>query len=373
MVKRFRRSAAGDDEQVPSDIRTPETLRKTLDYLVDKLIGGPERLAVVHKFVWDRTRAIRNDFSIQQVSKEEDVRIAVDCFERIARFHIVALHHLSNPENLHEGENFDVFQEREQLNNTLLSLMYYYDDHRDQIAFPNEAEFRAYHIVLAFQSQHPDIEDRVQSWPLILLADSKVQTALRLYQAAGNTLFDQGPLRPMTPFPVAQNDSGRFWTLMNSGAVSYTLACITELYFNQVRFGALSSLWRSCKSAPAAQQAKLRDWTADVVTEYLGFDEDEQTADFCGEFGLSFQTDDQGVTYLDLAANNEKHLDRTYFFSLASERLLIERRIPHPKGNCLLTDLRGRQTMSTNIDGRNQQCETCRRDPARPGRRRRRQ
>jgi nuclear mRNA export protein SAC3 len=311
MVKRFRRSAAGDDEQIPSDIRTPETLRLTLDYLVDKLVGGPERLAVVHKFVWDRTRAIRNDFSIQQVSNEEDVRIAVECLERIARFHIIALHQLSNPENLHEGENFDVFQEREQLNNTLLSLMYYYDDHRGQISFPNEAEFRAYHVILAFNSPSPDIEDRVQSWPLELLADSKIQTALRLYQTAGNTSFGQGPLRPHTSFPVAQNDSGRFWTLMASGAVGYTLACIVELYFGQVRFGALDALWRSCKSAPVAQQAKLRDWTIEVVTEYLGFDEDEQTAEFCASFGLNFSQDEQGIVYLDLASNRGTSLDRT--------------------------------------------------------------
>ncbi|KAI9873494.1 MAG: hypothetical protein M1823_007906, partial [Watsoniomyces obsoletus] len=122
MVKRFRRSAAGYDEQLPSDIRTPETLKRTMDYLVDSVVGGPERLAVVHKFVWDRTRAIRNDFSIQQVSKEEDVLLAVDCYERIARFHIMSMHQLCKPENLRDGENFDFFQEREQLNNTLLSL-----------------------------------------------------------------------------------------------------------------------------------------------------------------------------------------------------------------------------------------------------------
>src|SRR5271163_3078455 len=128
MVKRFRRSAAGYDEQLPSDIRTPATLQKTLDYLLGTVVGGGEKLASIHKFVWDRTRGIRNDFSIQQVSKDDDVRIAVDCFERITRFHILSLHQLSNPDNL-AGENFDAHQEREQLNNALLSLMYYYDDH----------------------------------------------------------------------------------------------------------------------------------------------------------------------------------------------------------------------------------------------------
>ena len=38
MVKRFRRSAAGYDEQLPSDIRTPATLKLTLNYLVHTLV-----------------------------------------------------------------------------------------------------------------------------------------------------------------------------------------------------------------------------------------------------------------------------------------------------------------------------------------------
>ena len=96
--------------------------------------------------------------------------MAVDCYERIARFHIMSMHQLCNPENLLEGENFDFFQEREQLNNTLLSLMYYYDDNRDTLDFPNEPEFRAYCIIFEIQSQNPDLEDRVQSWPGHLLA-----------------------------------------------------------------------------------------------------------------------------------------------------------------------------------------------------------
>lgn len=312
MVKRFRRSAAGDDEQIPSDIRTPETLRRTLDYLVDKLVGGPERLAVVHKFVWDRTRAIRNDFSIQQVSKDEDVRIAVECFERIARFHILSLHQLSNPDNLRDDENFDVFQDREQLNNTLLSLMFYYDDHRNQIDFPNEAEFRAYHIIMAIQGQFPDIEDRIQSWPAHLIADPRVQTALRLYQAAGDTLFHQGPLRPTGPTNVARSNSGNFWTIMNSGAVGYHLACVAEMYFNQVRFVALSGLVVSAKAAPMSQQQKSRDWVLEAVSEYLGFDTDEQTQDFCAAFNLVFQTDAQNVTYLDFASFGGSTLDRAF-------------------------------------------------------------
>ncbi|EXJ79951.1 hypothetical protein A1O3_08237 [Capronia epimyces CBS 606.96] len=311
MVKRFRRSAAGYDEQLPSDIRTPATLRKTLDYLLDKVIGGEERLATIHKFVWDRTRGIRNDFSIQQVTNVDDVKVAVDCYERIARFHILSLHQLSNPDNLMEGEHFDAHQEREQLNNTLLSLLYYYDDNRQRMHSPNEGEFRAYCIIFELQSQHPDLEDRIQSWPKHLLDDMRVQTAFKLYMAAGNSLFEQGPLRPLEPFAIAQSKVGTFWKILSSTAVPYIMACVAEIYFAPVRFAALDALWRSCKSAPAAQQAKSRDWELAEVTNFLGFDTEGETKDFCAAFDLYFATDDNGDEYLDVTSNSAHSLDQS--------------------------------------------------------------
>jgi hypothetical protein len=311
MVKRFRRSAAGYDEQLPSDIRTPETLQKTLDYLVDSVIGGPQRLAVIHKFVWDRTRAIRNDFSIQQVSKEDDVDKAVDCYERIARFHILSMHQLCNPDNLSEDDAFDFFQEREQLNNTLLSLMYYYDDNRDSMNFPNEAEFRAYCIIFEMQSQQPDLEDRMQSWPRHLLADKRVEAALQLYRAAGNTLFDQGPLRPMAPFSLAQNNSGRFWHVLLSPAVPYIMACVAEIYFAYIRFASLDALWKSGKSAPQAHQARSLVFNLAALTEHLGFDDDDQTVEFCEALDLVFDYDESGDGFLDFSVNPASSLDST--------------------------------------------------------------
>lgn len=311
MVKRFRRSAAGYDEQLPSDIRTPETLRRTLDYLLDKVIGGGERLATIHKFVWDRTRGIRNDFSIQQVSKKEDVKIAVECYERIARFHILSLHQLSNQDNLQEGEHFDAHQEREQLNNTLLSLMYYYDDNRGIIPLPNEPEFRAYCVLFELQALTPDIEDRMQAWPVDLLNHPKVQTAFRLYAAAGNTIMDQGPLRPWTPFSVAQSNSGKFWTILSSQAVSYIMACVAEMNFSIVRFTALDALWRSAKSSPQGQQTRNQDWTLAELQNYLAFDDEDETLEFCQAFDLAFKHNDNGDQCLDFAAANMIALDRT--------------------------------------------------------------
>lgn len=336
MIKRFRRSAAGYDEQLPSDIRTPGTLQMTLDYLLDNVVGGEERLATVHKYVWDRTRGIRNDFSIQQVTKEEDVRIAVDCFERIARFHILSLHQLSNPENL-VGEHFDAHQEREQLNNTLLSLMYYYDDHRSRQKFENEAEFRAYCIIFELQSQQPDLEDRMQSWPQELLKDPRIRIAFKLYSAAGNTLYDQGPLKPQAAFDIAQGNAVGFWKVLKSRAITYMMACVAEIYFGQVRFVALQGLWTSIKRAPASMQAKVQDWTLEELTKLLGFDDEEQALEFCSQYNLGFRSNDAGEQYLDFTSLAEMTLDSESkpqtFRSLKIMFLMLSRIVyPEPTG-----------------------------------------
>ena len=299
MVKRFRRSAAGYDEQLPSDIRPPEALRKTLDYLFDQVIGGPEPLAAVHKFVWDRTRGIRNDFSIQQVTRVEDLKIAIDCFERIARFHILSLHQLSRSNG--ENADFDHHQEREQLNNTLLSLHYYYEDSRHKLTSPNEAEFRAYGIIFEIQDQRPDVEDRLQNLPKSLLQSPRIQIALKLHAAAGNTADEQGPLRPRTQFLTAQANPGGFWNIIQSNAVSYLMACVAEVYFNLVRRMALEAVWKAYKQRRGGS-AVIEDWTVEEMTLALGFDDQDQAREFCEEHGFAIAQNQSGDPYIDLGS-----------------------------------------------------------------------
>ena len=297
MVKRFRRSAAGYDEQLPSDIRPPLVLQKTLNYLFDELLAGSQSLASVHKFLWDRTRGIRNDFSIQQVTKTEDLRIAIDCFERIARFHILSLHQLSHPSR--DNGEFDHHQEREQLNNTLLSLMYYYDDSRHKLASPNEAEFRAYCIIFEIRDLRPDIEDRAQNWPKQLLKDARIQTAFKLYAAAGNASETQGPLRPHTQFPIAQSNYALFWTIIRSNTVSYLMACAAEIYFHLVRSRALETIWRAYRRPGTT---KLEDWVLSDVVVALGFDNEEQAQGFCEDHGFIIGEREDGETFLDISS-----------------------------------------------------------------------
>ena len=305
MVKKFVRSDAGREEQLPSDIRTPEALVRTMDYLVEEVIGKEERLIACHNFVWDRTRAIRNDLSIQQVSHEHDVLNAVDCHERSARFLILSLHVLSNDDQLRGGERFDVQQDVEQLNKTFTSLWDYYDAHRMEIDFPNEPEFRSYQILLEIQMASPDLEDKMQSWPYSVLTDPRVSTALRLYQLATNILRYRGPLKPLTPEMVAQMNACAFWDVLSSPAVSYMMACMAEISFYLVRFGFLKALWKSVKSAPKAQQERMKEWTIPQMRDYLAFDFDEQVEGYCADLDIGFYgMNDNGEKYLDFARDS---------------------------------------------------------------------
>ncbi|KAK5145350.1 hypothetical protein LTR04_001321 [Oleoguttula sp. CCFEE 6159] len=297
MVKKFRRAAAGIDEQLPSDLRPPAVLLKTCNYLFDNLIGNAESLASVHHFVWDRTRAIRNDFSIQQITKLPELRIAIECYERIARFHILSLHQLALPEKPYD--KYDWFQEREQLDRTLLSLMQYYDDSRDRLRSPNEAEFRAYCVIFQIQDPVPDLEDRVQSWPIHIVRDGRVQQALSLYAAAANTSDVQGPLKPRTAHPIAQANWQRFWATIESNRVSYLMACVSEIYFNLVRRTALNALRRGYRQGGSSRN---EDWALEELVAVLGFDDEEQAEDFCEHYGFSFGEREDGTPYIDLGS-----------------------------------------------------------------------
>ena len=95
------------DKIVPSDLRPAPVLKvipvltssksgpystrlfpkRTLDYLFHDLIprGGFHE---TQAFVRDRSRAVRNDFTIQQ----DTGPIAMECHERCTRFHILSLH-----------------------------------------------------------------------------------------------------------------------------------------------------------------------------------------------------------------------------------------------------------------------------------------
>lgn len=299
MVKCFHRSDAGKDEQLPSDLRPPRVLQETLNYLFDEILSGPEPLAHVHKFLWDRTRAIRNDFSIQQVTKTEDLRVAIECFERIARFHLLSLHQLTHPKR--DNGDFVPQQEREQLSNTLVSLMYYYDDTRSRFECPNEAEFRAYSIILEIRARSHDLNARIQNLPRRIVEDSRIQTAIKLHAASGKMRDVQNLLSPLArKFEVTREDYAEFWSIVRSGSTTYLMACAAEVAFNFVRARTLETMEKAFRSGPVLR-SKLEDLHLGDLAKALGFDTTVQTRQFLEADGLGFSRRNDGKLFLDFS------------------------------------------------------------------------
>lgn len=117
-VKIYRRPAAGREIALPEDIRPPIILKKTLDYLFHRLLpASPDNpmFGLVQGFLWNRTRAIRQDFIVQGQSEE----ITIECHERIARMHILYLHWKGGKacakEDAGDGREWSEQQELEQL------------------------------------------------------------------------------------------------------------------------------------------------------------------------------------------------------------------------------------------------------------------
>ncbi|KAI9872086.1 MAG: hypothetical protein M1823_008264, partial [Watsoniomyces obsoletus] len=89
------------------------------------------------------------------------------------------------------------------------------------------------------------------------------------------------------------------------------MACVAEIYFAYIRFAALDAVWKSSKSAPQAQQPKALDWSLQALTEHLGFDNDNETVEFCTAFGLQFKDSNTGGTFLDSLGYSSSSLDKS--------------------------------------------------------------
>lgn len=285
MVKRLARSAAGQDAPLPMDVRSFATLRKTLDYLIDDLIPDDSLLPSKHNFLWDRTRAIRIDLSVQKYNLTPGERTdLVYCLETIARFHVTALHLLS--QDGFAAEDFSEQQEIEQLGKTLISLKEVYDDCGEQgIECPNEAEFRGYYIV--FNARNPSIKETVEGWGSRLWNSDGIRTAMCLVESLQNTWTLQGPLNPYAPTEISIGAAAIFFSIVSSPQISYTMACFAEIHFNDVR----KTMLQVMRKAYSRPREGPKDITPAFLKERLRFDTEDDAVDFAEKHGIVFGRD----------------------------------------------------------------------------------
>ncbi|KAI0122911.1 SAC3/GANP/Nin1/mts3/eIF-3 p25 family-domain-containing protein [Xylariales sp. AK1849] len=321
MVKRLARSAAGQEAPLPMDVRSPAACRRALDYLLDDLIRSDDRLPSLHHFVWDRSRAIRIDLSMQAPSMGPDeIREEIYCLETIARFHATSVHLLSQTGLA--TQDYSEQQEVEQLSKTLMSLRQRYKDCADMgIVCENEAEFRAYYVL--FFAWDPSLKETIESWGEEIATSNDIQTALCMVEAMQNTSNIHGPLNPFAPTEIALNAAAIFFSVVASPHISYTMACIAELHFSAVR----RSILKIIVKAYARPKEGPKDVTPEFLRHQFRFDTEEEAVSFVEQHGLVLK-EELGRQHL--VINPRQHLKETRLPHSFSQDIVERKRSHRP-------------------------------------------
>lgn len=238
-VKRFARTV---DDPSPSEFRTRGGLQRTMAHLRNLLDQSHFRFGLVHKFLWDRYRSVRQDLYIQGMADG----FAVGIFEEIVRFHVLCEHELAGEDqSVTEVEGFNSHLNMEQANKALISLSEMYNKlaaagHPQQ----SEAEFRAYHLISLmashgkFKGDQQAFLSTLNSLRLEVRKAPVIQWVLALQRAIGD------------------NNYVRFFSLVKTAP--YLIACAAHTYFPAVRKRALKSLADSmCPSSKVTAAVEL--------------------------------------------------------------------------------------------------------------------
>ncbi|THH31671.1 hypothetical protein EUX98_g2516 [Antrodiella citrinella] len=181
-VKMYER--ASGSKSLPSDLRTPEACR---------LITGP---------------------------------IAIECHDRCARFHIVAMH------VQRDVTGFDLRLEEQQLSHSLLSLQQFYEDQRGQYTSPTELEMRVYQRLISVRNlkeRHEDVPVQITSHPVFQLTTRFLHHVQK----------ESAPISRSSALRVGQEGMQIFGELaavlreQHNTVMIYLTACILERLFGK--------------------------------------------------------------------------------------------------------------------------------------------
>ncbi|KAK4046688.1 actin cytoskeleton and mitosis protein [Microbotryomycetes sp. JL201] len=275
-VKAFHRPAAGNEQPLPEDVRPPAVLKTTLDYLFHQVLPK-HPMHVTHPFLRDRTRAVRQDLTMQNVRDAS----AIECNERIARYHVLSIG------TMREQLSFSESQELEQLRKVLKSLNEFYDDARlmnPPIPTPNEAEFRAYNILTHLRD--PDIIWSCESLPDAVFDNPLFQRSLQLHRLAQRANMSRGERASLNAY-------ARFFKLVASPQTPFLFGCILSTHFSDIRINALEAM----RSAYLQQHSLL---TAKTIARVLGCDDEAEALSICDDLSIASKISDGGRTLIEI-------------------------------------------------------------------------
>uniref|UniRef100_A0A7I4BKP9 PCI domain-containing protein n=1 Tax=Physcomitrium patens TaxID=3218 RepID=A0A7I4BKP9_PHYPA len=256
-------------ELQPSDVRPQHVLWETLQYLLEMTDRRDCTFESVHAFLFDRTRAVRQELSMQCIANSQ----AITMIEEIVRFHIMSERELQ--EQIAGLRNdADSQLNLQQLSKSLLTLLNLYSavEAEASSGWAHEAEFHGYYVLLNLGDRgHSKAEPlalwfrRVRSLVLQAPAFMYCRRVLRCYRSGNYKGF----------FDLAQK-------------ASYLQGCLMELYFGEIRTLALRAI--NCGGY------KTHPFLLGDIAELLLMKEDD-TEEFCKTHGL-ITCLDKGQLYL---------------------------------------------------------------------------
>jgi hypothetical protein len=272
-VKRFARTV---DDPRPGDFRTRGALARTMAYLRALLDRPGAAFGMVHRFLWDRYRSVRQDLYIQGFADA----FAVSVMEEIVRFHVLCEHELcggDRDQSAADVEGFNSHLNVEQANKALISLLELYEKAAAAgRPTPAEPEFRAYHL-LSLMAGHGKFRGDQRAFLGALRAlrpevraAPPVQWALRLRRA------------------LAEGNHARFFALAR--AAPYLLACAAHTHFPAARGRALRVLSEALPGGAARPAAVELAW----LRETLALGSDAEAAELAAAHGFSEVADEGG-------------------------------------------------------------------------------
>ncbi|XP_054724688.1 uncharacterized protein LOC129234667 [Uloborus diversus] len=256
MVKEYSRSSADQLLPLPHELRPASVLIFTMNYLICNIMDlKMDNISISdwYDFIWNRTRSIRKDLTQQELCDKECVQIIEKCI----RFHIHCAEALSE-EDL---ATFDPKINNENLTKCLQTLKHMYHDLQSKgISCPNEAEFRAYDILLSLTEGETlrlikDIRKEILKSPLVKSA----------FQAA---------------LAFKSQNFVKFFNIF--AKATYLSSCIMHRYVNQAREQALQVMVRAYSTANHSTSYP----TLNLVRD-LKFENVDEAINFCKFYGFS--------------------------------------------------------------------------------------
>ncbi|XP_076921224.1 SAC3 family protein C-like [Bidens hawaiensis] len=264
-VKKFCRTISTADVR-DVDLRPVCVLEDTLNHLLNIFGSKSQPFDVIHDFVFDRTRSIRQDLSMQGVITDQAIQI----YERVVKFHIISHYKLRrNDMNSNSSVSPMLHLNMEQLTKTLSSLYHLYDQTRK----PNP-EFYSFYVLLRLGSDHQQAGESLSLWfrkvpfPVMKSKEMMFSRKLLRYSRIGNYK--------------------RFFETVDSEA-SRLQYYVVEPFLCEVRALALACLNYG--------GYKLSPYTVVDVSKRL-FMEESDVESFCKDCGLDVFTGEDGMKFV---------------------------------------------------------------------------